>query len=71
MLNNVMQINLFARPLWLSLTFGKQQFPATLMAETSYIRWYDIDFVLDQYAKLDFYGASSLKSNSTVHMLLH
>jgi hypothetical protein len=36
------------------------------MARTSYFQW-DVDevrFVLDQYAELDFYSASSLKQQS-------
>ena len=40
-----------------------QQFFNYIMARTSYFQW-DVDevrFVLDQYAELDFYSASSLK----------
>ena len=28
------------------------------------MRWYDVRFVLDQHAELDFYSASSLKQQS-------
>jgi hypothetical protein len=43
-----------------------QQFFNYIMARTSYFLW-DVDevrFVLDQYAELDFYSASSLKQQS-------
>jgi hypothetical protein len=43
-----------------------QQFFNYIMARTSYFQW-DVDevrFVLDQYAELDFYSASSLKQQS-------
>ena len=44
-----------------------QQFISYIMTRTSYFQWDDDDevcFVLDQYAELDFYSASSLKQQS-------
>ena len=44
-----------------------QQFFNYIMARTTYFQWDDDDevrFVLDQYAELDFYSASSLKQQS-------
>ena len=44
-----------------------QQFISYIMARTSYFQWDDDDevrFVLDQYAELDFYSASSFKQQS-------
>jgi hypothetical protein len=43
-----------------------QQFISYIMARTSYFQWDDdeVRFVLDQYAELDFYSASSFKQQS-------
>ena len=49
---------------WLIEYFQRQneQFLSNIMARTNYIRWdINVYFVLNQYAKLDFYSASSLK----------
>jgi hypothetical protein len=44
-----------------------QQFFSYIMTRTSLIWWDgdDVHFVQDQYAKFDFYSASSLKQQST------
>jgi len=46
-----------------------EQFFSSIMARTSYIRWDDVHFVLDQRALLYHYSASSKQKQST-HSIL-